>query len=241
MEQPESAVVRPAPATSLGPSSCASCPVGVAAGVRRGQRCPLIDRRYPARARVFAQGEPGHTVWFIKRGALVLARAHRGRDYASGIRRAGEFVGEEALVHGNYGTSARTTEASVLCGIPRGRFDAWLGPADAPARMLLEHTLRSAADAARLACGAPGTARQRLARWLLDAGDASAVERGHLAAMLGMTPETLSRTLTSLATSGVIAVTRRAIEVRAWADLAAIAADAPVRSVRLGRDPRSPT
>ena len=204
-------------------TSCSTCPCGKAAAVRYGGRCPLVDRRRGKDELVALEGEPADTVWFIKRGTVVLSRSGvDGEDRPRRVRGPGSFIGLEALVRTTYADTMRTSEASVLCGISRDALDAWFGARGTPVRMALEQTvLADACDRPR-AAAADGTATQRVARWLLDEeGGVSHVSRQVTAALLGIVPETLSRALARLHDDGAIEVTRRSVVVRDRERLAA--------------------
>ncbi len=194
--------------------SCAICPVGRAAGVRFGGRCPLVGRRHEPRATLYVEGEPVHHVWFVTRGGGLLARAGGDADSPRAVRGPGAFVGLEALVRGTYRASAHVEGRAILCGGSRDDVDAWLGAPGLPARAVLEQVLRAdAADPVRGAA-ADGTALRRVARWLLDADALElSLSRDRVAGLLGMVPETLSRVLARLRARGAIAATRRSITI----------------------------
>jgi CRP-like cAMP-binding protein len=197
-------------------TSCATCPAGRAAGVRYGGRCPLVDRKRPRGATICLEGEPASTIWLVKRGTVVLSRTHAdGQERPRAVRAAGSFVGLEALVRPTYADTARTTEASVLCGTTREAFDGWLGPAGTPVRMALELLLATVVAEDPRPAAPDGPATRRVARFLLDAGDGEApqVPRQVLAALLGMVPETLSRALARLRDAGTIELTRRRVSI----------------------------
>lgn len=55
-------------------TSCSTCPCGQAAAVRWGGRCPLIDRKRQRDETLALEGQPIETVWFVKRGTVILSR-----------------------------------------------------------------------------------------------------------------------------------------------------------------------
>lgn len=164
---------------------------------------------------IYLEGDAVSSVWFVKRGTVVLSRTTSdGADHAHTVRAAGTFIGLEALIQGTYADTARTTAPTVLCGISRTGLDAWFGPRGTPARMALELTLAAGCAAPVRSAASDGTSIQRVARWILTSGDEQPVPRTVMASLLGMVPETLSRALAQLDADGAIAVTRRAVTVR---------------------------
>jgi CRP-like cAMP-binding protein len=198
--------------------SCATCPPGRASGVGRGGRCPLVDRPRRRGELVFLEGDPAGHIWFVKRGVVLLTRAGHGDgepEVPRALRRAGSFIGLEALVGPRYLDTARVAEPAVLCGAPRDVFEEWLGPPDSPARSTLEQLILADAHEPPRAAHSDGSALARVARWAQQQAEAGAtpVPRRFTAGLLGMTPETLSRALARLAKLGAIAVTRRSVRV----------------------------
>ena len=105
------------------------------------------------------------------------------------------------------------------------------GAVSAPANAVLECVLLALSGDSPRRAGADGSARQRVAGWLLDQPrkQGPGLPRNVVADLLGMLPETLSRALASLAEGGAITVTRRRVEVR---DVAALEAAATRRERR---------
>ena len=195
--------------------SCATCPVGKAAGVRFGGRCPFVDRRHAAGESLYLEGEAATKVWFIKRGAVILSRVHEPDGESPWtVRHPGAFLGLEALVQPSYRDTARIAADATLCAAPREEADTWMGPVGMPARVALEQVLSAECGDRVRAAGADGSAVRRVARWLLEprAGDEGVLRRD-AAGLLGMVPETLSRALSRLAHAGAVSVTRRTIAI----------------------------
>ncbi len=206
-------------------TSCSSCPCGQAAAVRWGGRCPLVDRKRQRDETLALEGQPIETVWFVKRGTVVLSRSGAdGVDRPRLVRGPGSFLGLEVLVRTTHADTIRTTEPTVVCGISRDSLESWLGPKGTPARMALEQTLLATADDRPRAAGADGTALERVARWILDDVTGQCrVPRRVVANLLGMVPETLSRALAYFHDEGLIELTRRSITVRDRQRLEALA------------------
>ena len=172
---------------------------------------------------VYLEGYAAHTIWFVKRGTVLLSRAgDDGADHPRLVRGPGTFIGLEALIRPTYADSARTTVPTILCGTSREAFDAWLG-AGTPARMALEQVLHATIADPPRGASADGPATRRVARWLLDAGTPPQLPRHVVASLLGMAPETLSRALATLRHDGAIAVTPRGLQIQDRARLARFA------------------
>ncbi len=185
----------------------------------------MVDRKRRRDETLALEGQVIQTVWFIKRGTVVLSRCGPdGVDRPRLVRGPGTFIGLEVLVRSTYADSVRTTEPTIVCGVSRDGLDGWLGPKGTPSRMALEQTLIATADDRPRAAGADGTAIARVARWILDDAAANCrVPRQVIAALLGMVPETLSRSLAHLHDEKMIELTRRTISVTDRARLETVA------------------
>jgi CRP-like cAMP-binding protein len=195
-----------------GMNSCGACPIGKACAEGR---CVFMHRRRGAGERIYLEREAASSVWFIKAGTVALVRELPGGERVRAIRGEGSFIGLEILVSETYLDTARALTDLSVCALSRAALDRWLGDAATPARAVLEQTVRGLLVDAPRGAGPDGSAASRVARWILDdRGGAPVLPRRVVASMLGMAPETLSRTLAELCQSGAIEATRRAIAIR---------------------------
>ncbi len=193
---------------------CAGCLVRRA--VRAG--CPLVHRTRRAGEFLYLQGEPASQVWFLRSGLVALGRTEprTGRETVRALRRAGAFLGVEALAGQSYLDTARTLSRAVVCAGAVDAVQRWLGPPESPARFFVERFVQAEADDAVRAARPDGTAEQRVARWLLSErpdGRRPRVPRRLVADLLGMVPETFSRALRKLADAGAVDVTRTSVRI----------------------------
>jgi CRP-like cAMP-binding protein len=209
--------------------SCGDCPMGAVSGVGQGGKCPWVEGRRPASAFLYLAGEPADTILHIKQGAVMLSRATgpgRDDDVTWAVRRPGALLGMEGLVRDTYLDTARAVTDVVVCTATRTDVDAWLDTREGAGRALLEcMMLAQCADAPRRS-SSEGSAQRRVACWVLEQADdpPPALPRTAVAALLGMLPETLSRSLATLARRGLIAVSRKKVEILDAAGLEEVAA-----------------
>jgi CRP-like cAMP-binding protein len=200
--------------TALPQLSCRSCPLGQAS-ITGSTACPFHDGARPARSLIYLEGEAAQRIWYVREGVVVLSRESGlsyGEGLASAVRSAGNLVGSEALSGPNYVHSARAATPVRLCGASKARVEAWLDAAPRAARTLLELVLATQARDAALQIG--GSATSRVARWLLDeALSPKLMPRRLVAELLGMQPETMSRSLGAIASRGAIRLERHDIEI----------------------------
>ncbi len=180
---------------------------------------------------LYVEGQPADRVWFVKRGAVLLSRestSDGSNGVAWAVRRSGFFVGIEALTRPHYADTAQALTEVTLCSADLAQFDAWLGPSDSGARVVLQLVLQAQAEDEPRGASCDGSAVQRTAQWILGHGTdtaTSVLPRQHAAQMLGMRPETFSRALTGLARRGAITRTRQRLRVLNRALLEQIASD----------------
>lgn len=199
--------------------SCAKCPIGAAAGVGAGGRCPMVDRTRRAGTSLYVEGEVAEKIWFVKRGLVSLSRAVDAKGWSGAVwtvRRPGAVLGLEALVRPTYVDSARAVSDVTLCAAPVDTMREWLASRAEAAMAVLGCVVGATCHDTPRRAAADGTAVERVSAWLLDPeaqAQAVGVPRTVVAGLLGMEPETLSRTLTLLAGKGLITVTRRAVAI----------------------------
>ena len=182
--------------------------------------------RYPARTQLFAAGENASHLYIVLSGLVDLSCSYNGSECTALMMAAGDlFMPAAALYSEPYLVSAQTlTPARIMM------IDARLMREEAPKCPELAHGLaRVLAGQWRVAlkiildlkCRSPS---QRLGAFLLRLSDVSGGEapaeipfsKRQLASRIGMQPETLSRTLQTLAANGLylrgreIIVTNRA-------------------------------
>lgn len=203
--------------------ACAFCPVGAASHVSEGGQCPMVDRRKAAGSCLYLGGAPADTIYFVKHGAVALTRAAGdGEGSPHAVRRAGSFLGLEAILQPTYLDSARAITDVTVCATSRAQMLGWLDRMGT-ARVVLDSVLHAIAGDNTGRAQTDGNAPQRVARWLRDTTKQKKLPRSILAGLLGMKPETLSRALAALARFGAITLTRTRMDVRDGALLAAVA------------------
>lgn len=173
-------------------------------------------RRIDAGAQLIQEGEPAEEIFTLTEGMLKIYKLMPdGRRQITGFLIPGDLVG---LAYGdNYIYSAEAVTDIVACRFRRGSLLALM--ADHPE---LEHRLLSragnelaAAQAQMLLLGRK-TARERVATFLVELAERRGVapdepmplpmNRGDIADFLGLTIETVSRTLTLMRKAGLIAL-----------------------------------
>jgi CRP-like cAMP-binding protein len=203
-----------------GITDCAKCPVGAAARVRDGERCPLTHRPRAAGTYLYVEGAAPERVWFIKRGAVALSRrlGDGSRESVTwAVRRTGQYVGIEAFARLPYADSARLVCDSLLCATDLASFERWMRADARHANSVLSEVVASQWNDTPRRAGADGNAVERAAAWILEECEHPSevtLSRREIAHLLGMLPETLSRALASLARRGAIEVTRRDVVIR---------------------------
>jgi CRP-like cAMP-binding protein len=199
----------------------------------------LHRRTYPAGAIVFHQGDPGHALYLIASGkARVFMTSERGKEMTVDILSRGEVFGEMALLS-DYPRSASvmTLTTTQVLTLHRDDFHRFLRAfPEIAINILAILTERLRATTAYAADLVFNDLHGRLAQMLLVLADRHGVPRAEgieidlpltqvqLAALLGTTRESVSRTMAAYRDYGFVAVRGSRITVLRPEDLRETAA-----------------
>lgn len=176
---------------------------------------------------LFLQGDSCRWLYVLLSGEVQMFVDHEdGRSVTLHVLYPGALVACAALFLGKaYPASARVmTGEGELLGIEGEAFLALLAQRpDLSQKMIASLAMRIGELAERLESQSAESAEQRLAQWLLDqpshavSGGIRAIRiagsKKSVAAGLGMTPETFSRSLRKLASAGAIGVEGKTIRI----------------------------
>jgi CRP/FNR family transcriptional regulator len=219
----------PAPSTS----ACAACGArGACVGnmLHSGAEhvLPLIGRRRVKRGDVlYRSGEAFRFTYAVRSGtfksSIPLAD---GRDQVTGFHFAGELMGVDGLATGRHITTTVALEEGNVCTFPFALLnECGENQLELRRRLLSVMAMQLLRQREMLTLLANSTAEQRIAAFLLGLGDRMSacgwsprefhlrMRRADIASQLGMTVETVSRTLTALADQGVLSVQKKHIRV----------------------------
>lgn len=192
-----------------------------------------------AHGSVFDEAEPAHSVYNVTEGVLKIYKLlPDGRRQITGFLFPGDFLG---LMHNDvYAYSAEALTPAKLCQFSRGKLEALLAEIPHLEQRLLSmasHELAAAQD--QMMMLGRKSARERVVSFLLMLSNAAArrdmppnpvsvpMTRTDIADYLGLTIETVSRTLTQLKKQGLIELLdEKLIELTQPKQLAAIASGA---------------
>lgn len=183
----------------------------------------LRERRFPRGSMIIMQGDPGDSLFLLASGQVkVILIGEDGREVILSVLGPGSFFGEMSLLD-NEPRSAHVVamEDSVLLQLRREDFQARLRSSpDVGIALLreLSRRLRRADDT--IGSLALRDVNGRIAHLLLElaaeeGGDRITRRLTHatIAQMVGASRETVSRTMSALASAGVLSVSRREIVI----------------------------
>lgn len=220
-------------AASAAASTCASCGArGACVGNTLHSACdgalPLIGRRRVRRGDVlYRSGDTFRFTYAVRSGtfksSIPLAD---GRDQVTGFHFAGELMGVDGLATGRHITTTVALEEGNVCTFPFALLnDSAASLQDLRRQLLSLMATQLLREREMLTLLANSSAEQRIAAFLLGLGDRMSacgwsprefhlrMRRADIASQLGMTVETVSRTLTALADQGVLYVHKKHIRV----------------------------
>ncbi len=205
--------------------SCTHCdlgPMAFCAGLSREQfrrfMTVLGQATIEPNTAVFREGDPAVNLYTITAGAVKLYKLlSDGRRQIVAFLFPGDFFG--LSVNGIYAYTAEAMLPLMVCRFPRRKLDALLDELPMLEKKLLGATAQelAAAHDQMLLLGRK-TAREKLASFLVMLGRRLSIKdrpsqlltlpmsRSDIADFLGLTIETVSRTLTGLRREGVIAL-----------------------------------
>jgi len=210
------AVPRPALPPAI-TGACAACAIremsvcSVLSAHELNRLCSIISSvNLPVGSAVISEGEQAENLFNVVRGSVKLFKLlPDGRRQITGFLFAGDFLG--IALNDIYAYNAEAIEPIQLCRFPRHKLEALLGEMPKLERKLLgttAHELAVAQD--QMVLLGRKTAKERVASFLVSLLD-RAIKRGQsgteldipmsrtdIADYLGLTTETVSRTITTL-------------------------------------------
>jgi CRP/FNR family transcriptional regulator len=215
---------------------CSSCnlreiclPVGLTREEleRIEHRLVAAQRKVARGATLFRAGDRADALFAVRAGFFkTFARSHQGEEQITGFQMAGELIGLSGIDSGVHQVDAVALEDSQICVVPLAELEAL--EREVPSLQARFHRVMSheiaAGHQAMLQLGSMH-AEERVAAFLLNlmhrlgARGFSAtslllrMSREEIGSFLGLTPETVSRTLSAFQAGGLLAVRQRLIEV----------------------------
>ena len=198
------------------------------AGLTAEERLSLAraaeDRRVERGSIIFSQGAKASGMFLVLHGTVrIFQVSPEGREVMLHIVEPGQTIAEAAVFQqaAVYPASAQALKASRLLYIPAQEIIRMVTERPQLAlRMLGALSARLREFTRMLHEQQHGTAQSRLAGWLLDQARRQestsvtlGISREVLAGMLGLTRETLSRTLSRLRDMGCLEVDRRTLRI----------------------------
>lgn len=174
---------------------------------------PVDNLLLPAKATLYREGDAGDGVFTIRRGLVRLVHyAPNGTRRIVRLLKAGSVTGLEVLVDSRYHHTAEAVSETDLCRIPAEVITQMEGRNPALHSALMVRWQNNLDDADTVITQlSTGSAQARAARFLLQvSSDPKRTECHHLprediAALLGLTVETVSRVFAEFKRSGWLA------------------------------------
>jgi len=171
-------------------------------------------QNFPPQLELISEGDPSDFLHVVVSGGVELFSRWNGRESTLAIiHPVSTFILAASMRNGPYLMSARTLEKSRIILIPSQDVRAVFGKDPKFSRAIVDELAQVCRNATKRTKDLKlRTTLERLANYLLvqqkQSGNNSnfsiPIEKKHLASLLGMTPENLSRTLKNLRTYGVL-------------------------------------
>jgi CRP-like cAMP-binding protein len=188
----------------------------------------IVDRKphpVPRRQIIYAEGDEPTRLYYVQAGRVKISKTTAsGKELITGFYQTGEFFGYKALLEGAvYYDSAVALEDSTLFYIPADDFAQLLRNPEVSQQLVRLLAGRKREREEQLLDMAYNSLRRRVANALLgfhdhakpnEAADALIqLSRDDLAAVVGIAPESLSRTLSEFRHDGLLEVTPKGIRL----------------------------
>ena len=188
----------------------------------------IVDRKphtVPRRQIIYAEGDEPTRLYYVQAGRVKISKTTAaGKELITGFYQTGEFFGYKALLEGAvYYDSAVAVEDSTLLYIPADDFAQLLRNPEVSQQLVRLLAGRKREREEQLLDMAYNSLRRRVANALLgfydhakpnEAADALIqLSRDDLAAVVGIAPESLSRTLSEFRHDGLLEVTPKGIRL----------------------------
>lgn len=175
-----------------------------------GSLLPIDNLHFPAQSVLYREGDAGDEVFTIRRGLLRLVHyAANGTRRIVRLLKAGSVCGLEVLVGSQYHHTAEAVNDTDICRIPAGVLSQIGSRKPALHRALMKRWQNSLDDADEVIIQlSTGSAQARAARYLLQVCSddhrtaCHHLPRQDIAALLGLTVETVSRVFAEFKRSG---------------------------------------
>lgn len=172
----------------------------------RAFHMPIEDLAFPKGAVVFRQGEPALAVFTIRSGIVKMVhQLPNGAQRIVRLHRTGAAIGLEATLGAPYQHDAIALQTALVCKIPADALNRLAAETPRLHHQLTRQWYQTVVQSDEwLTSLTLGTAKQRLARlflYLVDVGPGPVCHffrRDEIAAILGITGETASRTIAEL-------------------------------------------
>lgn len=195
----------------------------------------IVQRRRPLRRGdlVFRAGEPAHSVYALRAGALkTYTLTPGGEEQVIGLHLPGDLIGLDGIAEGVHGCSAVALDTASVCAIPLEQVEQLSREVPALQHQLLRILSREIRqDQELMVWLGKRSAEERLALLLTTISErltqrgfsgsdfSLSMSRGDIANYLGLAVETVSRLFARLQERGIIEVDRKQVHI---ADLPAL-------------------